>query len=450
MVDVPKIVHDRLRLASREQSESRLGHPDADLLTAFAEQALAVAERDGILAHLALCTDCREVVALALPEAAVEAVPVSVEIENVGTSISRAGKPAPPKLRFAWPSLRWAALAAGVAVVAGVFLTHPANQKPSMIAQMVAPQTVPAATVTTVPVVESKVSAKADSPKLDAARTRSDSVVPNGVNAKAAAPSEQAENSQLLASNKKGRAVAGKVATAPLPEDKAFLVGGRASQSTSENVESSPKSGSGDVSGPSGAGAQMARNIPASNPAEAGDSPAIERAKPATPQQETQPIEKQSGAALSEETPLDGRNGTAPQIVGPSANRHAAAMSPKITWEIAGGVLQRSADNGQTWQNVALHSDHPLLCFAAQGTQIWTGGAAGSLFHSVDRGVTWTQVHPLIDMQELDSDITHIDIQSGNGSAASSLQIVISTSKESTNNRETWSSADGGATWVKK
>jgi hypothetical protein len=424
MADVPKIVHDRLRLASREQSESRLGHPDADLLTAFAEQALAVAERDGILAHLALCTDCREVVALALPEAAVEAVPVSVEIENVGTSISRAGKPAPPKLRFAWPSLRWAALAAGVAVVAGVFLTHPANQKPSMIAQMVAPQTVPASTVTTVPVVESKLSAKADSPKVDAAK--------------------------LLASNKKGRAVAGKVATAPLPEDKAFLVGGRASQSTSENVESSPKSGSGDVSGPSGAGAQMARNIPASNPAEAGDSPAIERAKPATPQQETQPIEKQSGAALSEETPLDGRNGTAPQIVGPSANRHAAAMSPKITWEIDGGVLQRSADNGQTWQNVALHSDHPLLCFAAQGTQIWTGGAAGSLFHSVDRGVTWTQVHPLIDMQELDSDITHIDIQSGNGSGASSLQIVISTSKESTNNRETWSSADGGATWVKK
>ncbi len=411
MVDVPQIVYDRLRLASRERSPSRQGHPDAGLLAAFSEQALTVAERDGILAHLALCADCREVVALALPEAPVGAAPVSIEIENVGTWVSQSELPASHKLRFAWPSLRWAALAGGVAVVAGVFLTHPANQKPSTTAQTVAPQTVPAPTMT-VPMVESKVSARA--------------------------------------SNKKGRAVAGKVATAPLPEDQAFLVAGKASQNTSENVEDSPKSASGNVSEPSAAGAQMARNIPASNPADGGDARAIERAKPATPEQETQAIEKQSGAAVSEEMPLDGRSSTAPQNVVPSANRRASAMSPKITWEIAGGVLQRSEDNGQTWQSVALRSDHPLLCFAVQGTEIWTGGVAGSLFHSADRGITWAQVHPLIDVQELDSDITHIDFRSANGSGVSSSQIVISTSKESTNNRETWSSVDGGKTWGKK
>jgi len=194
----------------------------------------------------------------------------------------------------------------------------------------------------------------------------------------------------------------------------------------------------------------MARNIPASNPADAGDAPSIERAKPATPEQETQAIEKQSGAALSEEMPLDGGSFTAPQNLGPSANRRASAVSAQITWEIAGGVLQRSVDNGHTWQSVGLRSDHPLLCFAVQGTQIWTGGAAGSLFHSADRGITWTQVHPLIDVRELDSDITHIDIRSANGSGVSSSQVVISTSKESTNNRETWSSADGGKTWAKK
>ncbi len=40
-------------------------HPDADSLTAFAEQLLPSAERDQILAHMATCRRCREVVFLA-------------------------------------------------------------------------------------------------------------------------------------------------------------------------------------------------------------------------------------------------------------------------------------------------------------------------------------------------------------------------------------------------
>ncbi len=43
-------------------------HPDADQLSAFVEQALPAHERDGVLAHLAVCAECRGVVALALPE----------------------------------------------------------------------------------------------------------------------------------------------------------------------------------------------------------------------------------------------------------------------------------------------------------------------------------------------------------------------------------------------
>jgi hypothetical protein len=44
-------------------------HPDADQLSAFIEQALPVHERNGVLAHLAVCGDCRAVVAISLPEA---------------------------------------------------------------------------------------------------------------------------------------------------------------------------------------------------------------------------------------------------------------------------------------------------------------------------------------------------------------------------------------------
>jgi hypothetical protein len=47
-------------------AESQHGfHPGAESLSAFAEQALGERERDGVLAHLAVCGRCRQVVALA-------------------------------------------------------------------------------------------------------------------------------------------------------------------------------------------------------------------------------------------------------------------------------------------------------------------------------------------------------------------------------------------------
>jgi hypothetical protein len=50
-------------------------HPDADTLSAFAENALPLAERQQTLAHLATCPDCRQILALALPEAASQQAP---------------------------------------------------------------------------------------------------------------------------------------------------------------------------------------------------------------------------------------------------------------------------------------------------------------------------------------------------------------------------------------
>jgi photosystem II stability/assembly factor-like uncharacterized protein len=111
-----------------------------------------------------------------------------------------------------------------------------------------------------------------------------------------------------------------------------------------------------------------------------------------------------------------------------------------VTWTITAGVLQRSLDSGQNWQN-ALRADHPLLCYASHDEDVWTGGQAGTLFHSADSGITWAQVRPSIKTQQLISDITHIDVRDVPGPA----EIVVSTS-----NNEIWSSADGGKTWEKK
>ena len=58
----------------------QLQHPDADQLSAFIEQVLPAHERQQVLAHLAVCHDCRETVALSLPnfEAPQQSVPEPV------------------------------------------------------------------------------------------------------------------------------------------------------------------------------------------------------------------------------------------------------------------------------------------------------------------------------------------------------------------------------------
>jgi photosystem II stability/assembly factor-like uncharacterized protein len=73
---------------------------------------------------------------------------------------------------------------------------------------------------------------------------------------------------------------------------------------------------------------------------------------------------------------------------------------------------------------------------------VWTGGQAGTLFHSGNSGITWVQVQPSIKGQALSSDITHIDVR---GDVRGPAEIIVSTS-----NNEIWSSADGGKTWEKK
>jgi hypothetical protein len=97
MQNLPQFVLNRLR----QTTVSPDSHPDTNQLTAFAERSLAASERARLLAHLALCGDCRDIVATALPGMEAVSVPASA----VGRS------------RFRWPTLRWVALAAGILAV---------------------------------------------------------------------------------------------------------------------------------------------------------------------------------------------------------------------------------------------------------------------------------------------------------------------------------------------
>lgn len=127
MDPLKKLVADRLKT----QVPGR--HPDAEVLSAFAENALPASERETVLQHLSTCSDCREVVFLAAPMAA--------ESQQVASA---------PRSRPVF-ALRWGTLAACL-VIAAVFLVsrHQAprsEQLAKSVPQSVSPAA-PAATAT--------------------------------------------------------------------------------------------------------------------------------------------------------------------------------------------------------------------------------------------------------------------------------------------------------------
>src|SRR4051812_17517348 len=94
MEQFPKIAKARLAAA-------RPGpHPDAEQLSAFSEDALGAGEREIVLAHLATCVDCRDIVGLAAAARPADA-PVAKPV--------RGG--------FRWATFQWAAVAASLAIV---------------------------------------------------------------------------------------------------------------------------------------------------------------------------------------------------------------------------------------------------------------------------------------------------------------------------------------------
>jgi hypothetical protein len=418
MTEIPKIVHNRLRAARPGQS-----HPDADLVTAFAEQALSATERDSVLEHLALCGDCREIIALALPDTDV-VVSIADAADASRATVPRA--PAPHKLSFAWPTLRWAALAAGVVVAASLLLIRPGklNQPtPPSISQQGATtaQPVPgtstqiaslplASSPTAAPIVRSTSPARTD-------ETQPKSELQSSKRLKPVTPALQVEPGMLLADNK--------------------LAGNKKeSAQEGELPREAPDTDGVSSATPDTAVTSFHGNLIARNEGPPIENAKIEKAKPAMQVMDANAQQTSEEAVTPAPAPLHtSAAASAPKVARPLAAGQALARH--VAWAITAGVLQRSLDSGQTWQS-ALRPDHPLQCYAAHGTDVWTGGQAGALFHSADGGVTWVLVQPAVKGQQLSADITHIDV-------SSPVKVIVST-----NNNETWSSADGGNTWEKK
>jgi Putative zinc-finger len=106
-------------------------HPDVESLNAFAEQALAGQERERMMAHLAMCSRCREIVFLAQKE---------LEPKQAAAATAPTVERGPwfRNWRLAWIPL--GALAAGIAVV---YVTHTRHEESARQMAVVERQTSP-------------------------------------------------------------------------------------------------------------------------------------------------------------------------------------------------------------------------------------------------------------------------------------------------------------------
>ena len=330
-------------------------HPDPDLLTAFADNALSTDERNRMLKHLGACSDCRDTLFLALPD--------SAESENV--LLVRPN-------RVSRLALRWGTVAASV-VIAALFLTEYYSRHKSA--------NVPAASQ---PV---QIAADKTPPDIDHLGAMGGKV----------SQAKQEERTET-----KARPPAKHMTAKPeasLAFDSSGQVRVRPAPSSADELSTQAAAGSAVKESP----AAPASNTP-SQSIGAGDA-----SKSANELGDVSGNRAPIRAEKQPDSELDLKKASPPLEAG-RANAVASTPSALPQWMISPqGSLQRSYDSGKTWQIVPVQPDASFRAFSATGTEVWVAGDAGSLYHSSDSGKNWVRVEPATAGHKLQADIKSVD-----------------------------------------
>ncbi len=317
------------------RSQAAGPHPDADQLTAFAENTLLDRERTTILAHLAACESCRATLQFAASEPEPASLPQP--------------RPTRPPLR-AW--LPGVAIAASILAITGssILLYHATRTDipPTQTAKTIPPPPLPAAPAP----------AASSAPTLSPpANTPALSNTPKHLRARSSVPtppeqSEEAKASPPAAPSAESTpgAISG-LSTAPMRQ--------QTSPPPSEQVQVE---------------AQIQAELSARRSTMSAGK-AASRASAAAP--------LQPQTALAEES----RSGNA--MHGAFMARPAAHAHFRIN---DAGQIERSTEPG-IWQPVSIIQPTHFRVLSISGADIWAGGDHLRLFHSTDNGVTWTEVH---------------------------------------------------------
>lgn len=568
MQNLPNIVRDRLKVGTPAS------HPDADTLTAFSEQLLPEAERTVVLQHLAQCGDCREVVALALPE--------TETLQPVlGTAASR---------WLAWPTMRWAFVAAGVVIVSVGLVEYKREAANTPIANMAFKERQEQANSTQMPPAVTPAQPAQDREKVTTAlvaRNESQPAVPgpekshtavsrmnrfhgsgygttlggpvtpnqvlpqwqqqnanqnqagatapafgNAAQAVTSTPQADSFNAQL-AKNQPGPALGRSFAVdkAKLPVPPAAPINGKLNRQFAQDEVNklSPQPVPGEIGGyvvdPSGAvvsnaritispqtgqnvtavtnsqGAWLIAGLPSGSYRAEAEAPGFKTTFLDLNYDANQPsmfsftlspgnVSEAVEVSSAQMQPQTQGAAIADNEMKPAANAFPAeadrleqyaklqqSRAPLPRWSISpGGMLQRSFDQGNTWQDVNVRgtlmaadrrdldisaetqslkdakaarakvksagkkdaSSPVFRAVIANGSDVWAGGQNGSLYHSTDSGNRWTQVVPFSAGTALTGDIVSIEFPDPRHG------------KLSTSGGETWITADSGQTWQKQ
>lgn len=479
MPNVPQIVRERLKAAMPVGE-----HPDANVLTAFSEQSLPANERATVLEHLARCGDCRDIVALALPA-----------MEEAGAAVV-----VPRRGWLTWPTLRWGVVAAGVVVIASFgVLSYRQSLRRAMMPSSATPRLEVAKEVPVQPPAAETAQTAPPTARGDESRTTrefADSLEKNAREEKLIAPATRSQTGADVAPPVVGAAAGaafGQRSHGPGPKMPAMQWQVQNNNQVQNN--------------------KMQLQVPATDMPSAGAKP--QDAQPTTvnvPQaSETVEVTSQSPVVTTESqvqgslrdesarqqssdddtltsvgkakgaTTRRAAGAAAPPPAPPSPTlakgRLAAVGGPNAErlprWTISSsGALQRSFDQGNTWQDVDV-SAVPVLgandsslevvtktsrakeekdadkkalkqqaltfrAVSALGADVWAGGSGGVLYHSQDSGLHWSRVVPSSAGVILTGDIVSLeftDPQHG--------KIMTSVS-------EIWTTSNNGQTWQKQ
>jgi photosystem II stability/assembly factor-like uncharacterized protein len=454
MPELPHIVRARLK-ASRPTA----AHPDADVLTAFTERALPESEGAVVAEHLARCHDCRDILALALP--------ATVTAKTAG---------APLPVRGGWlrvPMLRWGVVAAGLAVLAvgGLLQYQRRHVAQTFIAAREATAPVPepltaqashgeesvrptpgaaATSPNAAPANASGVNAISAIPR-DADTTfkkKRAAVVPRAsfgapvkqsvqLNAAPSSAGGAETQSQLVATDTSGQAANQPFEYRAMDQNKdrgQAGVGGRASMDVTVDKAKAPEMTTVEVSSaaPSSSAAPLAlrwaisdagRLLRSFDQGRTWASVDLNASFPVASQMVVVVPQSQKYQQTTPDASLQGQSQA--QVQSPAQKQSETKSLGKSRV-----AAQRA---------VAASVSIPVFrAVSAAGLEVWAGGSAGVLYHSVNGGERWTRVVPSASGTLLTGDVIAIafsDPQHG--------QLTTST-------QELWTTFDAGQTWQKR
>jgi hypothetical protein len=431
MMELDKKIREGL---VRQAAAPAAQHPDPDLLTAFVEQVLTQPERQQVLQHLSLCTDCRDVVALSLPQ--LDAVPMAAAQPE--TSIWRR-----------WLVVRWAAAAAAVVVVAGTVTLYQSNQRRQVASIVDGPAYIASQRAGASPQAEVPKNAEATPTQSKPAASSNAGESAQPVMTASAAPAEHvtapAKKETVIPSTRSDEVMMAKAAPSPAappavnavvaaqsPEIKSPAV--VATLQRPAQVQGGTLAGAG-VNGssafPTGDGRTLrpSDDQPVQTYTQGSDTFTVADAEPRRGitfgrASETKTLARRESMGVGMFS-----NPPAPPIPNAPMLNHGWSVTTN-------GLLQRS--HGVNDSHTVRVADGVFFkAVAESGMEIWAGGIGGALYHSTDDGRSWMKVMPSAGDQPLIADI--VAIHASHRGAA----------ELNTSAGDRWITVDGGQHWTK-